>query len=130
VTIGGSDSYAGTIGSPFATLNKASTVAVNPGDSIIFGAGSFSHATQANIAVGVSIRGVDSTQTIINCTYTFTVPNQGAACIVFYSATNNTNGNQSITRLKLNGGLVATRAILVRGRGNVLIEKVSVQKFL
>lgn len=114
---------------PVATLGRASTLAVLPGDSIIFGAGSFSHTTQANIQPQVSMRGIDSTQTIINCTYTFTPPNFGAACIVLMSATENTNGNQSITRLKLDGGLVATRGILVRGRGNVLLEKISVQKF-
>jgi len=129
VANGGNDGNNGLLGNPVATLTRATALATVSGDSIIFGAGTFSHATQASIAVGVSIRGVDSVQTIINCTYAFTSPNSSAASIVFSSATDNTNGNQSITRLKLNGGLTATRAILIRGRGNVKVEYVSIQKF-
>lgn len=125
---GGNDGNNG-YGSPVATLGRVSTLAILPGDSIIFGAGAFSHTTQANIQPWVSMRGVDSTQTVINCSYSFTLPDFGKASIVLMSATENTNGNQSITRLKLDGGLIATRGILIRARGNVLIEKVSIQKF-
>lgn len=114
---------------PVATLSRAATLAILPGDSIIFGIGAFTHTTQANIYPQVSVRGADSTQTIINCTYSFTPQDFGKGCIVLLSATENTNGNQSISKLKLDGGLVATRGILIRARGNVLIEKVSIQRF-
>ena len=127
--LGGLDGNNGLQGSPVATLNRACALAILPGDSIIFGPGVFTHTTQADIQPQVSIRGVDSVQTVINCYYSFTSQNFGAASIVFLSTTENTNGNQSISRLKLNGGLVATRGILIRGRGNVVIEKVSIQKF-
>jgi len=126
---GGLDGNNGLIASPVATISRASTLAILPGDSIIVLAGSFSHTTQANIQPQVSMRGIDSTQTIINCTYSFASQNFAAGCIVLLSATENTNGGQSISRLKLDGGLVATRAILIRGRGNVLIEKVSICRF-
>ena len=78
---GGNDSNTGLLGSPVATLSRAAALATSSGDSIIFGAGTFTHTAMTSIAVGVSIRGVDSTQTIINCSYTFAAQSFSSALL-------------------------------------------------
>jgi len=54
--------------------------------------------------------------------------NTGA--ITLSSATENTNGNQSISYLRLDGDLTSTNAIMVKNRANVHIHHCTIREFL
>lgn len=109
---------------PWATLGYATTQATTPGDVIHVKAGTITETVQSNLAIGVSIIGAGDTS-IINFTY-------GSAteyCIKLYSASL-TDGNQSISYLKLTGSnYTARRAILVWQRNNVSVHHIAFEKF-
>ena len=131
----------GTIGTPWASLYKASQMVTTSGDVINITAGSYTESHMCSIAVGVSIVGADQATTIINCTYYFSVLPSGdftKGCIAFISSTENTNGNQSVTDLTLDGGWVslsntntttATRGICIVKRGNITLTRITVKNF-
>lgn len=124
----GNDANAGTIGSPYLTLGKAATVAINSGDSIIVAAGTYNQITQVIVAPGVSIRGAGqwdaATGTRINLIFTVSGSNTfNSAAIQLVSATENTLGNQSITRIWFDGNNFACLSgILIRCRRSVTVQ--------
>jgi len=130
----------GSITTPWASLYKACNSVTTSGKTIHINAGTYTETQPCNLAVGVSIEGEGQDNTIINSTYSFSVIPAGdftKASIVLTSATLNTPGNQTISKLTLDGGwtptstntTTATRGILVRGRGNVTITNVHVKNF-
>ena len=118
----GLDSNPGTSAAPFATLHKASTVAVS-GDIIHLTTGTFTEALQSSIVTGVSIEGEGKTVSIIKCHYNDGSTNVTNCQISLYSSTMNIAGNQTISGIKFDGdNLTAKIGISIYGRGNVSIH--------
>lgn len=115
----GSDSHGkGTLADPWLTLKHAAdtiTGAAFAGDTIVVGAGTFTENTQIALGVGVSLRGAGAT----------TIITSGAALnpiIYLASASENTNGNQSISGFTFDGNLTAAIGIHVRARSSVIVH--------
>ncbi len=113
----GNNSNNGSQASPWKTLSYACTMARNSGDIIHVNSGVYVETTQSLLAVGVSIEGEGSSSVIlsnVSATNTFT--------ILLSSTSEGTNGNQHISKIKMDGnGLVAFGAIKVLRRSNVSI---------
>lgn len=117
----------GSIAEPWATLAYAATRATTSGDTIYVNAGSYTETAVAVIAVGVSIQGAGETSHI---TYTYDNATWTNACIQLVSASEGTNGNQSISYLKINGSTqTAHHGILVRCRSNVKVHHCTIIDF-
>lgn len=115
----GSDTHGkGTLADPWLTIKHAAdtvTGAAFVGDTIVVGAGTFTENTQIALGVGVSLRGTGAT----------TIITSGAALnpiIYLASATENTNGNQSISGFTFDGDLTAVIGIHVRARSSVIVH--------
>lgn len=117
-------------GGAWATIAYASTNATASGDIIRVVAGTHTVASSLNIAPGVSIQGDHPITTVINCTMTATY----TAAFELVSA-DNTNGNQSISNVTLDGGYIsptnhkAWLAIWITGRKNVSIHDCIIRNF-
>ena len=117
----------GTSGNPYATLHKASTLAVN-GDIIHINAGHYTENNQCTIATGVSIEGADSSTTFITTSYVG--GSDGNAFLMFSSASAGTNGNQHVSNISFNGNnLTSDRFAYVYFRDNVEFNNVSIKHF-
>ena len=122
---GGNNGNPGTISSPWATLAYAVT-AVSSGDIIYMQAGTHTVNTSIVVPVGVSITGAGATS-IISSTLS---GDEYSPVLALMSATQGTNGNQSISYIKMDGNSrVADCAILVAARSNVKIHHVDVINF-
>ncbi len=122
VTTGGSDvTGTGTVGNPWQTAKKGIESTAS-GDTCIFGAGTFNITAPIDLPLGVKFRGVDTTSTIFNCTYT------ASGSIAAWSATI-TNGNHYISRIKFVGNGVAYNAIHITRRSNVTIDRCAFVNF-
>jgi hypothetical protein len=119
---GGSNKNNGSINSPWLTLAYACSH-VPPGPHTIYiGAGTFRETSQSTLAAGVSIEGRgDSTLLISSVT--------NAATILLSSRIEGAKGNQTISYIKMDGGLIADRAIDVIGRSDVVIHHVEIVNF-
>ena len=118
----GNNANSGAAGSPWKTLAYATSKATASGDIIHVNAGSYTETSQSILAVGVSIEGAGVSSIIHS--------SMGSALIVCSSSTPNTNGNQHITGLLLDGNnLAGDRAIMVEGRSNVEIANCTFQNF-
>jgi uncharacterized repeat protein (TIGR02059 family) len=126
----GSDSNSGSSSSPWKTLAYACSKATVSGDIIHVNAGTYTETSQSKLAVGVSIVG-EGVTSYIKSTYAATLSNDNDGSIVLTSSSSSaTNGNQSISYIKLDGsGLVATRAIAVNYRNNVSIHHCTLVDF-
>jgi hypothetical protein len=120
---GGSNENDGSVGSPWATLAYAVTQA-SAGDTVYMNAGSHTIDATVSVPVGVSITGAGATS-IIN--YTNTTANQ--PCLALISTPEGTDGNQSISYIKMDGGDSASWAIDVRNRDSVLIHNCTFEDF-
>jgi hypothetical protein len=132
VSTTGSNSNSGTSGSPWLTLSYACTQVTTAGDTIYLNPGTYTESSHAVVAVGVSIKGADSSTTHLVYTYVadFNHNNPTDACIVFLSSTEGTDGNQSLSNLSISGdNLTATTGILIRCRGGVIIHDVHLKDF-
>lgn len=118
----------GSIGNPYATLSKASTVALS-GDVIYFTSGTYNETLKSSIPVGVSIDGAGRDLVTVYSTYAAS----GGAYdywINLNSATENTNGNQFIRNVTFDGSnTTCFRAIIVTARSNVAIYNCRIQNF-
>ena len=123
----GNNANNGSISSPWKTLAYACSKATSSGDIIHVNAGTFTETAQSILAVGVSIEG-EGVTSIINSNLS-TTDNIANHLILLQSSTLNTNGNQSISYLKLEGNNTAFAAILVLERGNVSIHHCTIQNF-
>ncbi|HEY3373308.1 MAG TPA: DUF1565 domain-containing protein, partial [Prolixibacteraceae bacterium] len=66
VDVAGNNSNNGSIGSPWRTLTYACGKVTTPGDVIHLDAGTFNETARADLAVGVSLEGAGTDQTVIN----------------------------------------------------------------
>jgi uncharacterized repeat protein (TIGR02059 family) len=119
----GSDSYNGTINSPWKTLAYACSRVRTSGDIIHVNAGTYVESDQSVLAVGVSIEGVGASSVILSqVTSTFT--------ITLTSSVEGTNGNQHISGINMDGdNMTARQAIVVNARSNVEIYNCTFEDF-
>ena len=110
----------GTMANPWKTLKKATSTVTTSGDVIHVMAGTYVETSESNLAIGVDIEGEGATTTIIQSTLT-----SNNTPLLNLSSTPGTNGNQSISGVKLDGRYVSESnkgtfwGLLVEGRGNV-----------
>jgi hypothetical protein len=132
---GGSDTDGdGSLAHPWLTLKHAAdtiTGAAFVGDTIVVGVGEFVETAQISLGVGVSIYGAGNTS-IIKSTYAYTDywPSTLIATIKLRSTSEGTEGNQSISYIRMDGdNLTATAAICVSARSNVDIHHCEFEDF-
>lgn len=114
----------GSYNTPWATLPYAATQATTAGDIIHVKAGIYITTTQTALSAKVSIEGVGNTSIIRS-----QIPS--AATIRLYSPADGTDGNQTISYIRMEGSsLTADRAIDVIGRKNVRIHHCEFVNFL
>jgi len=113
-TTGNDGTGNGTAAAPYATI-AAGISHASAGDTVYVVAGTYNVSTQITVPVGVSLMGAGATSIITT----------GAALepiIYMYSASEGTNGNQSISHLKVDGDMTAITLIEILGRSNVLVH--------
>lgn len=128
----GNNANSGTVnssGGAWATMAFAVTQAIN-GDIIRVVTGTHTVSTQLTLPIGVSVEGDGIGASVINSTQT------GVWSVLFeLNSADNTNGNQHISGLTINGGYVAENnvktwvAIWVTGRKNVTVFNCSFNNF-
>jgi hypothetical protein len=129
--IGSDTTGNGTITNPWRSLYKACNSVVTPGNTIFVKAGTYVETFPCNLAVGVSIDGEGITSIIKSH---HTTPNSiimsSAAIALVSTATGSTNGNQSISNIKLDGdNLLGSAGILVKKRSNVKVHDITIVDF-
>ena len=120
----GKNSNNGSISSPWLTLAYACTKAKVSGDTIHVNAGTYIETAQSVLSAGVSIVGEGKTSIIqskVTAQYTFT--------ILMSSPAEGTKGNQSISHIRMEGGLSAYGAIYIAARSNVVIHHCEFEDF-
>ena len=129
ISTSGSDvTTGGTSGSPWKTLSYACSRVTKSGDIIHVNAGTYVETQECVLAVGVSIEGEGDVSHIIS-QYTTTYTSNHAS-ILLLSTNQGTNGNQSISYIKLDGdNLSASYAIKVIRRSNVIIHHCTIINF-
>jgi uncharacterized repeat protein (TIGR02059 family) len=124
----GSDSNNGSSSSPWKTLAYACSKVTTSGDIIHVNAGSYTETSQCVLATGVSIEGVGDASHII-FSYNSIYPEYAA--IQLHSGSAGTNGNQTISYLKLDGNnYTSSVCISVTKRSNVTIDHCTIVNFL
>jgi len=114
----------GSSGNPWASLYYACSQVTTSGHTIHVNAGTYNESSQCNLAVGVNIEGDGDTSIIssnISGSYTPTIR--------LYSASEGTNGNQTISNIKMEGTNTAWSAITVFARSNVSIYSSTFSNF-
>lgn len=115
----------GTLGAPWATLNKATTTITTAGNLIYAQAGTYIETTTCNFSPGVSLTG-DGATTIIKSTIT-----AANTPILAFQSAEGTNGNQSISFVTIDGNSLATQwAVEIKGRSNISFHDCTIQNFL
>lgn len=114
----------GSEGTPWKTLAKACSEVTEEGDIIHVAAGAYTETVQSVLSPGVSIIGAGATS-IINSTITTT----DTPILLLSSVAEGTDGNQSISNLKFDGGDTANMAIKVLRRNNVHIHDCTFEDF-
>ncbi|MCK5605341.1 hypothetical protein KAR91_25840 [Candidatus Pacearchaeota archaeon] len=116
IDIGGNNGNDGSSGSPWLTLTYACTQATTSGDTIFVNAGTYIETVQSVLSVGVSILGEGNTSIIESHITT------GGVWTIAMFSDEGTDGNQSISYIKMDGDVTAYMAIYQRGRSNVHIH--------
>ena len=111
----GNNSNDGSAAHPWLTLAYACTRARTQGDIIHVNPGTYTEKTQSALAVGVSIEGAGN-NSIITTNAAFN------PLITLISSNEGTNGNQSISYIKMDGDLICKSAVLVSARSNVEVH--------
>lgn len=122
----GSNSNNGGISSPWVTLKYATQHTVS-GDLIFIKEGNITETEQCCLLPGVSISGTGISSSV-SSTYNSQYIENGGAIQLFSNS--QTNGNQSISYITLDGGLVSTIGIGIARRNNVRIHHVTVSNFI
>lgn len=121
-TTGNDTTGNGSIGLPWKTLKKATTVAISFGDIIHINPGTYTETQQSNLARGVSLEGDDYNTTIIKSSLTGTF-----STFLQLESPQDTNGAQTISGITFDGQYVSESnyktwiGIWVIGRSNVRI---------
>ena len=114
----------GSSGNPWASLYKATSVVTSAGNTIYVNAGTYTETNQSVLAVGVSILGAGATSII-----DFTYVSGTNFCIYAYSSSL-TNGNQSISYVKITGSdHTAYGGVYVHKRNNFKIHHCTFENF-
>ena len=113
----------GTYANPWATLGYATTQATTSGDIIHVKAGTITETVQSVLAVGVSIVGSGDTSIITSTAALNPI-------ILLSSATEGTDGNQSISYIQVDGDSTALIGITVIARKNIKIHHCTFRDFL
>lgn len=120
----------GSIGNPWKTLKKATQTVTAPGNTIHVNPGTYNETQQSFLAIGVNLEGVGSSSIIkSNLTGQYSM-------LLTLDAPNDTNGNQTISFLVLDGQYVSESnfktwiGIFVTGRSNVIIHDCQVINFM
>ncbi len=120
----------GSIGNPWKTLRKATQTVTAPGNTIHVNPGTYNETQQSFLAIGVNLEGV-GTSSIIKSNLTGQY-----SMLLTLDAPDDTNGNQSISYLVLDGQYVNETnfktwiGIFVTGRSNVLIHHCQIINFM
>ena len=114
-TTGNDGTGDGTSGAPLLTIAHAITHA-SSGDSIYVNAGTYNVTAQMSVPTGISIFSTSATKPVIASSSAI------ESIFKLESATEGTNGNQSISGLRLTGGRAVNYGIYVTARSNVLIH--------
>ena len=114
-TDGSDDTGDGHYTTPWKTLAYACTQVTTPGETIHVKAGTYTETAQSVLAVGVSIIGAGDTSIITTATALDPI-------IKLDSAVEGTDGNQSISYIKIDGDLIALRLIEIHARSHVSIH--------
>ena len=115
----------GTIGSPWASLYKATATVTGVGDIIHVNAGTYTETQTCLLAPGVSIEG-DGVTSVIKATMSTLY----VRILDLVSATMGTDGNQHVSNIKFDGSnLLTSWGIFVGGRSNVSIHDVTIVDF-
>ena len=122
----GNDTNNGTVEFPWRTLSHACSQVKKSGDIIHVNAGTYLETDRCDLAIGVSIEGVGDASHIISHYVTSGNTN---GFISLETLVEGTNGNQSISFIKLDGDLTGTIAMYVLGRSNVKIHHCTVIDF-
>ena len=120
----GSNSNSGSYGSPWETLAYACSRVTTPGDIIYVKAGTYYETSQSALAPGVSIVGEGESSVIASY-----ITSATAFTIIMSSGNQGTNGNQSISHIRMIGDMSAYGAILVDKRSNVSIHHCVIEDF-
>jgi hypothetical protein len=120
----------GSAGNPWKTLYKATSTVTTSGDIIYVNAGTYTETQASNLAKGVSIQGAGFATTIIISSIT-----GNWTSLLTLSSPQDTNGNQSISGVTLDGQYVSEAnfktwvAIWITGRSNVIIHDCKIINF-
>lgn len=121
-TTGSDGTGDGSAGAPYLTIAHAIGQA-SAGDTVYVNAGTYTITSQVAVPVGISIMGAGETSILL----------AGAALepmFLYESASENTNGNQSISYVKIDGDLTALQAFSIRQRGNVVFDHITMVDFI
>lgn len=124
----------GNIGTPYASLGKASSVSVI-GDAVHGVAGVYIQTTQVTVPIGVNIEGEGDYLGGTQITLTYNFPGGGfnvfnQAAVMFTSPAEGTNGNQSISNIWFDGNNYACLAgVLNRCRSNIIMFNCQFTRF-
>lgn len=122
---GSDDTGDGSSGNPWASLDYACDQVTTAGDTIFVNAGQYNEPNRCDLRVGVSIKGEGDGSHII-----FSYNNSWYSAISLHSASAGTNGNQSISYIKLDGNnLTSHGGIWVYQRSNVEIHHCTLVDF-
>lgn len=115
---------AGGVATPWKTLSYACTRVTTSGDIIHVNSGSYTETVQSVLRVGVSIEGVG------DASYIHSNVGGSSFTIQAESGSPNTNGNQHISYIKMDGNsLTAYGAIRIAYRGNVEVHHCTIVNF-
>jgi len=120
---GSDDAGNGTLSSPWLTLYKATSDVTSYGDVIHLNAGDYYETEQSLLRVGVSIEGAGRELVTVNSTVTST---QGTIAL---ASAQGTVGNQHISGITMDGGMVAHSAIWIAGRSEVSVYNCTFNNF-
>jgi len=106
----------GSISEPWATLDYACTRVASAGDTIYINNGTYTESNIGELSVGVHVVGQSEAGVII------TTGSALNPILKLYSASEGTNGNQTICNITFDGDLTAYKGISVNARGNVKVH--------
>lgn len=113
-TTGNDGTGDGTAAAPYATIATGISHA-SSGDTVYVVAGTYNITTQMSVGTGISIVGEGATSIVASSSAI-------GAIFSLTSATEGTNGNQSISNLRLTGGDAVNYGIQIQARSNVLVH--------
>jgi len=114
----------GSLENPWASLAYACSQANGIGSTIHVNSGTYTETGQCLLAEGVNIEGEGDSSYIISTVNTIWTPT-----IKLFSNEQGTNGNQSISYIKLDGNNEAWEAMWIYARSNVLIHHCTIVNF-